>query len=130
MVSWLKIYEKSQLPQFVKRPTANSTQSQITANVITIPIAIRYLGNFLAKKTNAEPVPNNKIPATIKSARVQPTPLENCIATEGTSNNNPITSAIQRKTLFCIIMPLFVIFIGFLLYDQLHVIYHSLLQFP
>lgn len=41
---------------------------------------------------------------TTKSARVQFTPLVNCIAIKGIDNMRPVASAIQMKILFCMIV--------------------------
>lgn len=88
-----------------KIPTANSTQMSRRTAKITAQRTIRWLGfcTFLMTSSHSKPDPSNRIPATIKSIKVQLTPVLNCIATNGISNRNATVNKIPINLLFFMI---------------------------
>ena len=91
-------------------PTAPFTQIRMNAAVNAKPTADLYtiLPTFIAASLYVRPVPNNRTPATMKSATSQTTSLVNCIANKGSSNKNPVASAMRMAALY-VVFPVFII---------------------
>ena len=94
-------------------PTAPFTQMRMKAAASARPTADLYAVlpvflAFLAASLYVRPVPNNRTPATMKSARSQTTSLVNCIANKGNSNKNPVASAMRKAALY-VVFPVFII---------------------
>jgi len=75
-------------------------------------MAMRYrtFFTFLITSSHARPVPNSNIPAVAKSIGDQFTPVENCIAINGTSNINTTVIKIPVSRLFCVFILILFLF--------------------
>ena len=87
-------------------PTASSAQMRKRIDRRDAQIAIRYLilSVFLITCSHIKPVPISRVPATIKSSRVQFISSVNCITINGMSNRIADISTIMIILLFFLII--------------------------
>lgn len=93
-------------------PIASSAQNRKSIDRRTTQMATRsqILFTLLITSSHIRPVPRSRIPATIKSIRIQFTSSVNCIAINGMSNRNAARSTMVNSLLFCIFLNVLISF--------------------